>query len=69
MVRIDASDGNVAFDVVSDFILFDYCITVFDNQDALFGILVDFVALDCGERQFFNFYAGFPVETDQVVTD
>jgi hypothetical protein len=69
MMRINTSYGNITLDVVSNFVLFDYCITIFNNKDTLFSVFVNFIALDGRKGQFFNFYAGFTVKAYQVIAD
>jgi hypothetical protein len=45
MMRIGSSNGNIALDVEVDIIFLYDCVAIFNHEDALFEVLVDFVAI------------------------
>lgn len=52
-----------------DLVPFNYCITVFYNQNPFFVIFVNFIVVDDGMSHFLHFYSCLSVEAYHVIVD
>lgn len=67
VMTIFSTNSDVTLDIVSDLILLDDRVTIFNNQYTFFMVLIDFVGEKSGEGFFFDFDARLSVKTDQMV--